>query len=162
MPRIEGLGGLFGDLPLPGANAAATRARQWNRCMNLPLHLGLLGALEAGLIALLIGVLAYGLLHWIVRKLRGSVGHSLGWSFVVAAAIAAGIDAWNLFYLGMMRLESPLYARLALQGIHDADSLGTRVVCEIVGAGLGVLIGWQLFSGGFRKQNITETDRFDN
>lgn len=126
--------------------------------MNLPLHLGLPGALEAGLIALLVGLLAYGLLLWIVRWLHGSVGHALGWGFVVAAVVSAGIDAWNLFYLGIARLESPVYARLALQGIHDADSLGTRVVCEIIGAGLGVLCGWKLFSGGFSKQNITQSD----
>jgi hypothetical protein len=125
------------------------------RRMNLPLHLGLLGALEAGLIALLVGLLGYGLLQWIVRRLQGSVGHALGWGFVVAVAVSAGIDAWNLFYLGIVRLESPVYARLALQGIHDADSLGTRVVCEIIGAGLGVLLGWKLFSGGLGKQNIT-------
>lgn len=126
--------------------------------MNLPLHLGLLGALEAGVIALLVGVLAYGLLQWVVRRLRGSVGHALGWGFVIAAVVSAGIDAWNLFYLGMVRLESPVYARLALQGIHDADSLGTRVVCEIIGAAIGMLIGWRLFSGGLRKQNIRESD----
>ena len=126
--------------------------------MNLPLHLGLLGALEAGVIALLVGVLAYGLLQWVVRRLRGSVGHALGWGFVIAAVVSAGIDAWNLFYLGMVRLESPVYARLALQGIHDADSLGTRVVCEMIGAAIGVLIGWRLFSGGLRKQNIRESD----
>ena len=126
--------------------------------MNLPLHLGLLGALEAGSIALLVGVLAYALLQWVVRKLRGSMGHALGWGFVVAAVVSAGIDAWNLFYLGMVRLESPVYARLALQGIHDADSLGTRVVCEMIGAAIGVLIGWRLFSGGLRKQNIRESD----
>lgn len=118
--------------------------------MNLALHLGLLGVLEAGLIALLVGLLVYGLLHWVVRKRKGSVGHALGWGFVIAAVVSAGIDAWNLFYLGMVRLESPVYARLALQGIHDADSLGARVVCEIMGAGIGVLLGWQLFSGGIK------------
>jgi hypothetical protein len=67
--------------------------------MNLPLHFGFLGALEAGLIALLAGILGYGLLQWAVRKLHGSVGHALGWGFVVAAVASAGIDAWNLFYL---------------------------------------------------------------
>ncbi|MEO8365702.1 MAG: hypothetical protein ABI538_05790 [Pseudoxanthomonas sp.] len=126
--------------------------------MNLPLHLGWLGVLEAGVIALLVGLLVYGLLQWVVRKLKGSVGHALGWGFVIAAVVSAGIDAWNLFYLGMVRLESPVYARLALQGIHDADSLGARVVCEITGAGIGVLLGWQLFSGGLSKQNITNSD----
>lgn len=121
--------------------------------MNLPLHIGMLGALEAGLIALLVGVLSYGLWQWIVRAFGGSAGHAFGWAFLTAIIVAAGTDAWNLFYLGMMKLESPLYARLALQGIHDAESVGTRVLLEIAGAIVGVVIGWQLFSGGFREKN---------
>ena len=60
--------------------------------------------------------------------------------------IGAGTDAWNLFYLGISRLESPLYARIALQGIHDPDGLGSRVVLEIAGALTGVVLGWQWFS----------------
>ena len=55
-------------------------------------------------------------------------------------ALAAGIDTWNLFYLGVSRLESPLYARLALEGIHDPDRLGTRVVMQVLGALAGVLL----------------------
>lgn len=124
--------------------------------MNLPLHLGLLGALEAGLIALLIGVLAYGLWHAIMRRAGGSNAQAIGWAMLTAVVIAAGIDAWNLFYLGVMKLESPLYARLALQKIHDPGSLGTRVVLEVLGAMLGVVVGWQLFSGGFHKEISTE------
>jgi hypothetical protein len=47
------------------------------------------------------------LLHW-------TVGHAIGWSCVIAVVISAGIDAWKLFYMGIVRLESPLYARLFL------------------------------------------------
>lgn len=126
--------------------------------MNLPLHLGLLGALEAGLIAMLAGLLAYAVSNWATRKRNGNAGHAIGWACFAAIAIGAGIDAWHLFYLGVVRLESPLYARLALQGIHDADSLGTRVVFEIIGALLGVVLGWQWFSGGFGKENVAERD----
>lgn len=118
--------------------------------MNLPLHLGFLGALEAGLIAMLVGVLAYALWHWLMRAFGGSVAQTIGWAGVTAVAVAGGIDAWNLFYLGIMKLESPLYARLALQGIHDPGSLGARVVMEVVGAMVGVVIGWRLFSDGFQ------------
>jgi hypothetical protein len=122
--------------------------------MNLPLHLGVLGALEAGLIALLAGILFYGLWNWIMRRAGASIGHAIGWACVTTVLVAGGIDAWNLFYLGIVKLESPLYARLALQSIHDADSLGTRVVFEVAGAMVGVAIGWQLFSGGFREDNV--------
>jgi hypothetical protein len=126
--------------------------------MNLPLHLGFLGAIEAGLIALLVGILSYGLWHWLMRRAGAGVGHAIGWACVTAAAVAGGIDAWNLFYLGIMKLESPLYARLALQGIHDAESLGARVVCEAAGALTGVAVGWQLFSGGFREKIVSKQD----
>jgi len=37
--------------------------------MNLPLHFGLLGTLEAGLIALLVGLLVYALWHRLCRAL---------------------------------------------------------------------------------------------
>lgn len=130
--------------------------------MNLPLHLGLLGALEAGLIALIVGVLAYGLWRWIVRAAGGSVGHAIGWACVTAVIVAAGIDSWNLFYLGMVRLESPLYARLALKGIHDADSLGTRVMYEAIGALLGVVLGWLWFSRGSSKESVSSEERNTN
>ena len=122
--------------------------------MNLPLHLGFLGALEAGLIAMLVGVLAYALWHWLMRAFGGTVAQTVGWAGLTAVVVAAGIDAWNLFYLGIMKLESPLYARLALQGIHDPGSLGARVVMEVTGALAGVVIGWRLFSDGFGKESV--------
>lgn len=126
--------------------------------MNLPLHYGFLGALEAGLIAFLVGLLCYLLWQWICRRTGWSVGHAIGWACVTAVIVSTGIDAWNLFYLGMMKLESPLYARLALQGIHDPDSLGARVICELAGALSGVVMGWQWFSGKTREEDIPRGD----
>lgn len=114
--------------------------------MNLPLHFGLLGTLEAGLIALVIGFVVYFLWQWLCRRMQWSYGHAVGWASVIAIAISAGLDAWNLFYLGMVRLESPLYARIALASIHDPNELGSRVVVEIAGALGGVALGWWAFS----------------
>lgn len=114
--------------------------------MNLPLHYGVLGAVEAGAIALLIGVLCFLFWNALCARLRGSMGHAIGWSCLSAVVIGAGVDVWNMFYLGIARLESPLYARIALQGIHDPDGLGTRVVLEIAGALTGVVLGWHWFS----------------
>lgn len=122
--------------------------------MNLPLHFGFLGALEAGLIAFAIGLLIYAGWQALCRALGWSVGHAIGWSCVIAMVIGAGVDTWNLFYLGMMKLESPLYARIALQAIHDPDALGARVVCELVGALSGVVMGWQWFSRSHRDENV--------
>jgi len=71
---------------------------------------------------------------------------ALGWAAVVSVVIAAGIDIWKLFYMGIVRLESPLYARVYLATIHDPNELGTRVVLEVFGALSGVAFGWVLFS----------------
>ena len=65
---------------------------------------------------------------------------------MIAVVIGAGIDIWKLFYMGMMRLESPLYARLFLATIHDPNELGTRVVLEVSGALAGVALAYWLFS----------------
>ncbi len=121
--------------------------------MNLPLHYGLLGSLEAGVIALLVGVLAFALWSWMCRRGGLSHGHALGWSCLIAVAIAAGYDIWNLFYTSIVRLESPLYAKLALARIHDPNQLGTRVVFEVVGAVCGVGLGWRLFSSRSEKKD---------
>lgn len=112
--------------------------------MNLALHFGWLGALEAGLIAFAIGLLAFALFQAIARRARWSHGHAVGWACLAAVAVGAGIDAWHLFYLGAVRLESPVYARVVLARIHDADSLGLRVLLEVVGALAGVALGWVL------------------
>ncbi|MFT3754802.1 MAG: hypothetical protein QM769_02450 [Pseudoxanthomonas sp.] len=110
--------------------------------MNLPLHYGFIGALEAAAIAFAIGLLMYVLWRGLSRAFKFSDAHAIGWACASATVIAAGIDAWHLFYLNVVKLESPLYARLALQGIHDPDSLGLRVVLEAIGAWCGVLAAW--------------------
>lgn len=122
--------------------------------MNLPLHMGLLGVIEAMLIAFAIGLLVCALWQWICKRCGWSAGHALGWACVFSVAIAAGVDIWNMFYLGMVRLESPLYARMALENIHDPDSLGTRVLAQAGGALAGVGLGWYWFSRGWREESV--------
>ncbi|HVJ36805.1 MAG TPA: hypothetical protein VM687_03255 [Stenotrophomonas sp.] len=125
--------------------------------MNLPLHFGLLGSLEAGLIALLIGLGVYWVSQSLCRRAGLSLGHAVGWACLAAVAIGAGWDIWNLFYTSIVRLESPLYARLALQSIHDPDQLGGRVVLEVAGALAGVALGWRLFSADTESADITNS-----
>jgi hypothetical protein len=126
--------------------------------MNLPLHFGLLGALEAGAIALLIGLLVYAAWHWLAARAGIHHAHAIGWSCLMAVAIAGGIDLWNMFYLGMVKLESPVYARIALQKVHDPEGLGARVVIEFVGAVVGVILARLAFSPRSQDQGHAEGD----
>ncbi|MFC7520460.1 hypothetical protein ACFQS6_10305 [Xanthomonas populi] len=116
--------------------------------MNLSLHFGLLGSLEAGLIALVLGVLVFAAVERSGRRLHFTHGHTLGIACLLTVAIGAGYDIWNLVYTSIVRLESPLYARIALAKIHDPNELGSRVVMEVFGAIAGVVLGWKLFSSG--------------
>ena len=126
--------------------------------MNLELHYGLLGSLEAALIALAVGFVVFFLWWQVCRRTGLSAGHAIAWSWLAAVAIGAGVDGWNMFYLGMVQLESPLYARLALAGIHDPDQLGTRGVLEIAGALVGVGLGWRAFSSRAAAEGDTRGD----
>ena len=116
--------------------------------MNLPLHLGWLGVLEATAIAFLVGIISWLFWRWLAQRAQWPEARAIGWSCVCAIAIAAGIDSWNLFYLGVVKLESPIYARIALSKIHDPDFLGTRVFMAWVGALSGVVVGWMAVRAG--------------
>jgi hypothetical protein len=113
--------------------------------VNLALHNGWLGALEAGALALVIGLLAYLLCHFLARGLRWPEGHAIGWAAFASVAIGAGIDLWHLFSLFFVNPGSPARVQLALAGIHDPGGLGTRVMMEIFGALGGVLLAWLWF-----------------
>ncbi|MBZ3923122.1 hypothetical protein, partial [Xanthomonas citri] len=82
------------------------------------------------------------------RRVQFNHGHTLGIACLLAVTIGAGYDIWHLVYTSIVRLESPLYARLALAKIHDPNELGSRVVLEVAGALAGVVVGWKLFSSG--------------
>jgi len=112
--------------------------------MNLPLPLGWTGVLLAAVIAFAIGIACLLFWRWLGRRAGFSEAHAIGWACVTSVAIGAGIDTWHLFYLGVVTLESPLYARIALAKIHDADYVGTRAFLEWAGALSGVVAGWAL------------------
>ena len=52
--------------------------------------------------------------------------------------------------MGIVPMQSPVTIRRILADIHDPDFLGMRVVCEIIGALLGSVLGWLLWTGSLR------------
>lgn len=106
---------------------------------------GIVGALEAGLIALAVGVIAFGVLHLFGRAQGWPVGVELSWATVLGVAVAGGYDLWNLFYFNYGRLQSLQLLRARLAEVHDPDSLGLRVLFECMGVAAGVALGWVLF-----------------
>jgi hypothetical protein len=105
---------------------------------------GIAGALEAGFIALAIGALACAFCHHVGRRVGWKQGTEIGVALVATLVVAAGIDAWDLFHLSIVRLESPFVIERMLGEIHDPAFLGTRVVFEFCGAVAGVMLGWYL------------------
>ncbi|HEX5124861.1 MAG TPA: hypothetical protein VFV97_16580 [Rhodanobacteraceae bacterium] len=114
------------------------------------LSTGITGALEAGLIALAIGALLCALCHHLGRRAGWKQGTEIGVAFIATLFIAAGADAWDLFHLSIVRMESPFVIAETLADIYDPAYLGTRVVFEFCGAIAGVMIGWYVAAVALR------------
>ncbi|GAB3029967.1 MULTISPECIES: hypothetical protein [Oleiagrimonas] len=129
--------------------------------MNLRfLDMGMAGVLEASLIALAAGIVALLLVHVVVgRRLRWSHGKQIGWAYLFTLLTACSADIWNLVYMGIVPMQSPVTIQRVLSGIHDPDYLGMRVVGEVVAAGLGVMLGWLLVSGPLRRRGRRRSER---
>lgn len=108
------------------------------------LHHGVLGALEAAALAALAGLVLYGLARLLRRPFGWREGTEFGIALALAVLVGAGVDAWDLFTLGIERPESPFAIQQRLATIHDPDALGMRVVLEFLGAAAGVTLGWLL------------------
>ncbi|NII09738.1 hypothetical protein [Oleiagrimonas sp. C23AA] len=120
--------------------------------MNLSfLDMGMLGAFEAGGMALLIGFLVHGLWQAFGRREGWSHAKVIGWAYLTALVIGAGADAWHLLYLGIVPLDAVVSMQRSVAGVHDPDYLSVRVFIEIVAAGVGVMIGWLVWAGALRQ-----------
>lgn len=113
---------------------------------------GTVGALQAGAIALFVGIVMYLLVRMLFGKGGGwSHGRELSIAFVLTVVVAGGQDLWNLFYFNAVPIQSPALLRIKLAAVHDPDAIGLRVLFELLGGLLGTAIGWAVFSGGFRR-----------
>lgn len=122
---------------------------------------GFVGAFEAGLISVLAGALLFVLFHRLGGCNRRAYGAQIGWSFLLASVLTASGDLWNLLYFNYSAgLQSLSLLRAKLADVHDPDSMGLRVVFELLGVMLGIYIGWVL-CGGHRvvKEEHSENGR---
>jgi len=102
------------------------------------------GVWQAAAIALVIGALLSLLAHACAPRLGWRQGSAIGVALLCTLALAAGVDAWHLFYLAIVRLESPFVIQRTLGAIHDPGMLGLRVLFEFAAGVCGVMLGWYL------------------
>ncbi|WP_049623826.1 hypothetical protein [Frateuria defendens] len=114
---------------------------------------GMVGALQAGAIVAVLGFALFGLLHRLGRDSgRKHVAVEISWAFLLAVLLGGGGDVWDLCYLNFVPVESIQTLQLRLASVHDPDSLGTRVMFALIGAVVGVYLGWELFTGHWRAR----------
>ncbi|MDQ6646457.1 MAG: hypothetical protein M3Y93_04370 [Pseudomonadota bacterium] len=111
---------------------------------------GIVGGMQAGLISAAAGLLLFFLFHWLGRRNDWGYGPQIGWSFLLATALTASGDAWDLFYFNYARLQSLELLRAKLALVHDPESIGLRLLCELLGVAVGIYVGWALCSGQWR------------
>jgi hypothetical protein len=105
---------------------------------------GIVGGIQAGAIAAVIGFFMLLLVHWLTRKQPWNHGRELGVAYMLSVLPSSSGDLWNLIYFNYTDLQSPVMMRTALEGVHDPDSIGTRVLCEFLGIAVGISLAWLL------------------
>lgn len=106
---------------------------------------GVVGGIEAGMIALIVGILVFGVFHAIGKRSGWHYGAQFGWAYLVTVLLSAGGDLSDLVYFSYGQLQSLQLLKAKLAEVHDPDNIGTRVFFEFVGAGVGLYVGWLLF-----------------
>ena len=105
---------------------------------------GFIGGLQAGIISAIVGMLLFGVFHWLGRRNGWSYGPQISWAFLLTTLLTASGDLWDLLYFNYAQMQSLQLLRVELAQVHDADGIGTRVAFELFGAMLGIYVGWAL------------------
>jgi hypothetical protein len=113
---------------------------------------GIVGGVQAGLVSALAGLLLFGVFHWLGRRNGWSYGQQIGWTSLLTLLLTVSGDLWDLFYFNYAQLQSLQLLKAKLAPVHDPDSIGIRVLCELLGGLLGIYVGWALYSGDWRRR----------
>ena len=113
---------------------------------------GIVGGLEAGMISVVVGMLLFGIFHWLGRRNGWSYGPQVSWAFLLTTLLTAGGDLSDLFYFNYAQMQSLQLLRAELALVHDPDGIGTRVAFELFGAVLGVYLGWTLCNSAWCRR----------
>lgn len=110
---------------------------------------GIVGALEIGAIALVVGFVLYAVLH---KTTRANHGVLMGWSWLLSTALVGAVDFKDIFYFNFSRFQSIQLLRLQLAEVHDPDAIGLRCFFVMLGAIVGVGLAWAIFSVAFSRR----------
>ncbi|WP_426688208.1 hypothetical protein [Rhodanobacter ginsengiterrae] len=113
---------------------------------------GIMGGVQAGLLSAVAGFVLFLLFHWLGKRNGWSYGPQIGWSFLLATALTASGDLWNLFYFNYGRMQSLQLLKVKLAEVHDPGSIGLRALCELLGVALGIYVAWALCSGDWKRR----------
>jgi hypothetical protein len=112
---------------------------------------GMVGGLEAGAITAVAAFLLYLIVHAIGRQAGWSPLKKIAIAFLLALLLTATGDMWDLFYFNYGQLQSMQLLKAKLAEVHDPDSIGLRVFCELIGGMVGAGVGWILLGGDWRR-----------
>jgi hypothetical protein len=113
---------------------------------------GFIGGLQAGIISAIVGMLLFGVFHWLGRRNGWSYGPQISWAFLLTTLLTASGDLWDLFYFNYAQMQSLQLLRVELAQVHDPDGIGTRVAFELFGAMLGIYVGYALCSSPWGRR----------
>ncbi len=87
---------------------------------------GFIGGLQAGMISAIVGMLLFGVFHWLGRRNGWSYGPQISWAFLLTTLLTASGDLWDLLYFNYAQMQSlQLLRRWNWSQVHDADGIGT-------------------------------------
>jgi uncharacterized protein YfiM (DUF2279 family) len=112
---------------------------------------GLVGGLQAGGISALAGFVLFIVVRAFGRRNGWSPIRQWSIAFMLALALTASGDMWDLFYFNYGQVQSIKLLKAKMAQLHDPDNIGQRVFWELTGAAVGTFAAWLMVDKGWRQ-----------